>query len=78
MIGQVIPSVSPGRGAEFFHKTECFCFERQTLAAGERIELPVRFIVDPALPKEIGSLSLGYTLFDITDQFTKKDKIANL
>jgi hypothetical protein len=30
------------------------------------------------LPKEIGSLSLGYTLFDITDQFTKKDKIANL
>jgi cytochrome c oxidase assembly protein subunit 11 len=78
MIGQVIPSVSPGRGAEYFHKTECFCFERQTLAAGERIELPVRFIVDPALPKEIGSLSLGYTLFDITDQFTKKDKIANL
>ena len=75
MIGQVIPSVSPGRGAEYFHKTECFCFERQTLAAGERIELPVRFIVDPALPKEIGSLSLGYTLFDITDQFTKKDKI---
>ena len=66
MIGQVIPSVSPGRGAEFFHKTECFCFEQQTLTAGERIELPVRFIVDPGLPKDIGSLSLGYTLFDLT------------
>jgi cytochrome c oxidase assembly protein subunit 11 len=78
MVGQVIPSVSPGRGAEYFHKTECFCFEQQTLAAGERIELPVRFIVDPALPKEIGSLSLGYTLFDITDQFTEKKKLANL
>ena len=66
MIGQVIPSVSPGRGAEFFHKTECFCFEQQTLTAGERIELPVRFIVDPGLPKDIGSLCLGYTLFDLT------------
>ncbi len=66
MIGQVIPSVSPGRGAEYFHKTECFCFEQQTLTAGERIELPVRFIVDPGLPKDIGSLSLGYTLFDLT------------
>jgi len=66
MVGQVIPSVSPGRGAEYFHKTECFCFEQQTLTAGERIELPVRFIVDPDLPKDIGSLSLGYTLFDLT------------
>jgi Cytochrome oxidase assembly factor len=36
------------------------------LTAGERIELPVRFIVDPGLPKDIGSLSLGYTLFDLT------------
>lgn len=78
MVGQVIPSVSPGRGAEFFHKTECFCFEQQTLAAGERIELPVRFIVDPALPKEIGSLSLGYTLFDITDQIKSNQALANL
>ena len=78
MVGQVIPSVSPGRGAEFFHKTECFCFEQQTLAACERIELPVRFIVDPALPKEIWSLSLGYTLFDITDQIKTNQALANL
>ena len=78
MVGQVIPSVSPGRGAEYFHKTECFCFERQVLAAGERIELPVRFIVDPALPKEIGSLSLGYTLFDITDRVQSESELAKL
>lgn len=78
MIGQVIPSLSPGRGAEYFHKTECFCFERQTLLAGEKVELPVVFIVDPSLPKDIGSLSLGYTLFDITDQFTEEQKIAGL
>jgi cytochrome c oxidase assembly protein subunit 11 len=78
MVGQVIPSVSPGRGAEYFHKTECFCFEQQLLAAGERIELPVRFIVDPALPKEIGSLSLGYTLFDITDRIEITKDLAKL
>ncbi|GIS85294.1 MAG: cytochrome c oxidase assembly protein [Nitrospina sp.] len=64
MVGQVIPSVSPGRGALiFFPKTECFCFEQQKLLAGERVELPVIFIVDPNIPLEIGSLSLGYTLF---------------
>ena len=78
MVGQVIPSVSPGRGAEYFHKTECFCFEQQLLAAGERIELPVRFIIDPALPKEIGSLSLGYTLFDITDKIDRAKDLAKL
>ena len=78
MVGQVIPSVSPGRGAEYFHKTECFCFEQQLLQAGERIELPVRFIVDPSLPKEIGSLSLGYTLFDITDKIDINRDVAKL
>ena len=78
MIGQVIPSVSPGRGAEFFHKTECFCFEQQTLLAGEKIKLPVVFIVDPDIPKDIGSLSLGYTLFDITNQKEYLEDIASL
>ena len=78
MVGQVIPSVSPGRGAEYFHKTECFCFEQQALLAGEKTELPVVFIVDPALPKDIGSLSLGYTLFDITEQLTEQQKVAGL
>ena len=78
MVGQVIPSVSPGRGAEYFHKTECFCFEQQLLQAGERIELPVRFIVDPSLPKEIGSLSLGYTLFDIPDKIDRTQDLAKL
>jgi len=66
VVGQAIPSVAPEQASLFFNKTECFCFEQQTLTAGERIELPVRFIVDPDLPKDIGSLSLGYTLFDLT------------
>ncbi len=76
MVGQVIPSVSPGRGAEYFHKTECFCFEQQKLLAGERVELPVIFIIDPNIPLDIGSLSLGYTLFDITDQHSENQIAA--
>jgi cytochrome c oxidase assembly protein subunit 11 len=69
MIAQAVPSVSPGRGARYFHKTECFCFEQQFLAAGESITIPVKFIIDPELPDDISSLALGYTLFDVTEEF---------
>ena len=51
---------------DFFHnlrKIECFCFEVQTLAAGEATEMPVRFLVDSGLPKDIATLSLSYTMF---------------
>lgn len=68
MIAQAVPSVSPSKGAAYFHKTECFCFTQQTLQAGETVEMPVRFIVDPELPREIHKLTLSYTLFDITDR----------
>lgn len=66
MSAQAIPSVSPSRAAAFFHKTECFCFTQQVLQPGERIEMPVRFIVDRDLPQDVKHLTLGYTLFDIT------------
>lgn len=69
MIAQAVPSVSPGRGAKYFHKTECFCFEQQFLEAGESITIPVKFIIDPELPNDISSLALGYTLFDVTEEF---------
>ena len=72
MVAQAIPSVSPGRGAKYYHKTECFCFEQQYLAAGESITIPVKFIIDPEIPRDISSLALGYTLFDVTEQFAYK------
>ena len=72
MVAQAIPSVSPGRGAKYFHKTECFCFELQYLAAGESITIPVKFIIDPEIPRDISTLALGYTLFDVTEQFAYK------
>ncbi|WP_394129229.1 cytochrome c oxidase assembly protein [Shewanella maritima] len=67
-VGQAIPSVSPGQGAAYFNKTECFCFNQQPLAASATAELPLIFYVDPDLPESINTLTLSYTLFDITDK----------
>lgn len=61
--GQAVPSVAPNTVAKYFKKTECFCFTQQTLAAGETRRMPVRFIVDPRLPREVTVLTLGYTFF---------------
>jgi len=66
MVAHAVPSVSPGPAAAYFHKTECFCFEQQALSAGEEREMPLRFIIDPDLPKKIGTITLSYTLFDVT------------
>lgn len=66
MTAQAIPSVAPSKAAAYFHKTECFCFSQQVLQPGERIEMPVRFIVDRDLPADVHHLTLAYTLFDIT------------
>ena len=66
MSAQAVPSVAPARAAAYFHKTECFCFTQQVLQPGERIEMPVRFIVDRELPADVRHLTLAYTLFDIT------------
>lgn len=64
MTAQAIPSVSPGATAEYLHKVECFCFAQQHLAAGQAVEMPVRFFVDPKLPAHVTKLTLSYTLFD--------------
>lgn len=61
--GNAVPSVAPNTVAKYFNKTECFCFTQQTLAAGETRRMPVRFVVDPRLPPEVTTLTLGYTFF---------------
>ncbi|MCE9686097.1 cytochrome c oxidase assembly protein [Shewanella sp. AS16] len=68
IVGQAVPSISPGQGAAYFHKTECFCFNQQPLAAKADAELPLIFYVDPDLPESIHTLTLSYTLYDITDK----------
>lgn len=66
MVGQTIPSVSPGEGARYLKKTECFCFDKQPLQAGKEAHMPMIFFIDPTIPPEIEQLTLSYTLFDIT------------
>ena len=66
MIAQAIPSVTPSRAAGYFHKTECFCFNQQVLEAGGTVDMPLRFIVDRDLPASVNTITLSYTLFDVT------------
>ncbi|QFU74185.1 cytochrome c oxidase assembly protein [Halioglobus maricola] len=67
MIAQAVPSVSPARAAEYFHKTECFCFNQQPLDGESATEMPLQFIVDQDLPRDIRTITLSYTIFDVTD-----------
>ena len=67
MVAQAIPSISPSRAAEYFHKTECFCFNQQPLAGNAHADMPLQFIVDQDLPRDIQTITLSYTLFDVTD-----------
>ena len=66
MVGQAVPSITPGRAKDYLQKTECFCFTQQTFAAGEARAMPVRFIVSPDLPRSVSRMTLSYTFFDIT------------
>ena len=63
--GQAVPSYGPAAAGEYFHKVECFCFRQQTLAAGETRRMPVTFVVDPKLPRDVATISLSYTFFEV-------------
>ena len=63
--GQAIPSYGPREAGQYFRKLDCFCFQKQTLAAGETRRMPVVFVVDPALPKDVGTITLSYTFFEV-------------
>ena len=63
--GQAIPSFGPARAGQYFRKLECFCFTQQTLGAGETRRMPVVFVVDPALPKDMNTITISYTFFEV-------------
>ena len=63
--GQAIPSYSPQNAVRYFRKLECFCFTRQTLQPGERRQMPVVFVLDPDMPKDMPTVSLSYTFFAV-------------
>ena len=65
MAAQAIPSYAPRQASPHFNKLECFCFNEYTLAAGEAREWPVVFIIDPKLPKDVTTITLSYTFFEV-------------
>lgn len=65
MEAQAIPSYAPQQAAQYFKKMECFCFKQQTLEANEARQMPVVFYIDPALPKDVKTITLSYTFFEV-------------
>lgn len=62
---QAIPSYAPQQAASHFKKLECFCFQQQTLGPNEAKQMPVVFYIDPALPRDVKTITLSYTFFEI-------------
>ena len=62
---QAIPSYAPQNAMQHFKKVECFCFKQQTLKPNEARQMPVVFFIDPALPKEVKTITLSYTFFEV-------------
>lgn len=65
MSAQAIPSYAPRQAAAHFNKLECFCFNQYTLAPGEKKEWPVVFVIDPKLGKDVTTITLSYTFFEV-------------
>ena len=65
MAAQAIPSYAPMQASPHFNKLECFCFNEYTLAPGESREWPVAFVIDPKLPKDVTTITLSYTFFEV-------------
>jgi cytochrome c oxidase assembly protein subunit 11 len=65
MTGQAIPSYGPTQAGAHFKKLECFCFAKQEFQANEKRQFPVVFVIDPALPKDVNTITLSYTLFEM-------------
>jgi cytochrome c oxidase assembly protein subunit 11 len=65
MAAQAIPSYAPKQASPHFNKLECFCFNEYTLAPGESKQWPVAFVIDPRLPKDVTTITLSYTFFEV-------------
>ena len=65
MAAQAIPSYAPSQAAAHFNKLECFCFNQYTLEPGEKKRWPVAFVIDPKLSKDVTTITLSYTFFEV-------------
>jgi cytochrome c oxidase assembly protein subunit 11 len=66
MAAQAIPSYAPTQAMGYFNKVECFCFNEYSLQAGESKQWPVSFVIDPKLPKDVKTITLSYTFFEVS------------
>jgi cytochrome c oxidase assembly protein subunit 11 len=71
-VAQAVPNIAPSEVAAYFHKTECFCFSPQHFSLDEGRDMPVRFIIDPALPAHIDLITLAYTFYDESAQVSAR------
>ena len=71
-VAQAVPNIAPSEVAAYFHKTECFCFTPQHFKVDEGRNMPVRFIIDPSLPRHIDLITLAYTFYDESARVTRR------
>jgi cytochrome c oxidase assembly protein subunit 11 len=62
---QAVPSYGPHVAEQYFKKIDCFCFTQQTLQPGESRQMPVVFVIEAGLPKDIGTITLSYSFFAV-------------
>ena len=65
LAAQAIPSYAPMQAMAHFNKVECFCFNEYTMKAGEVKQWPVVFYIDHKLPKDVTTITLSYTFFEV-------------
>ncbi len=65
MAAQAIPSYAPQQAQAHFNKVECFCFNQYTLEPGEKKSWPVVFVIDSKLAKDVNTITLSYTFFEV-------------
>ena len=64
IVGQAVPSYGPARAGGYFKKIECFCFTQQTLKPHEERLMPVQFVLQNDLPKDVHTITLSYTFYE--------------
>ena len=77
VVGQAVYNVTPFKAGIYFDKIACFCFDEQRLAAGQEVDMPVSFFVDPAIlddpdTRDLTTITLSYTFFRLEDASAKQ------
>ena len=78
MAAQAIPSYAPSVAMSYFNKLECFCFSEHLLKPGETKQWPVVFVVDAKLPKDVKTITLSYTFFEVGGKVPPEPRQAAL